>query len=111
MLELIPEPLTDLLYQLPVAGLLLVVVWKFLQFIDKRDANWLDTVQKRDAYFISELERHESKADKVHSETILALRENATALNEVTKVMEKVNDKMQTDAFEREHSRRRTGAQ
>ena len=37
MMELVPDPLIELLYQLPVAGLLLVVVWKFLQFIDKRD--------------------------------------------------------------------------
>lgn len=104
-----PAAISDLIYQLPVAGLMLVVVWKFLQVIKERDENWLETVRKRDEHFLSELNKHEHKASQVHDETIQVLRHNNTVLTQATKVMERMEEQLREDAFARDHQRRAGG--
>ncbi len=90
-----------LVYQLPVACLMLIVVWKFIAHIDKRDASWLETVRNIQSRFIEELDKHEGKDADIHRETIDALRHNATVLHEASKVMERVNDQLRSDEVRR----------
>lgn len=103
-----PQPIYDLIYQLPVAALLLLVVWKFLQFIKDRDQNWLDTIRQRDEYFLSEIKEHQLAQAEQQKETIQVLRENSTAIHQATQVMDRVQGRLDRDD-ERERYRLREG--
>ena len=88
----IPEQVLDLAYQLPVACLLLVVVWKFLKYMKEHQNDWLETVRRRDEQFLEQ-----------HKETVEVLRGNAVLLDKAATIMDKVDQKMAREAFERDH--------
>jgi choline-glycine betaine transporter len=88
----VPEQVLDLAYQLPVACLLLIVVWKFLKSMKENQNDWLETVRRRDAQFLEQ-----------HKETVEVLRGNAVLLDKAATIMDKVDQKLTREAFERDH--------
>lgn len=101
MSNLIPEEILDLIYQLPVACLLLLVVWKFLKFIKETQKDWLDTTRHRDDQFLAEIRLHQDRLYECQTAAAQALQQNAVVLDKVVTVMGKVDDKLSREAFER----------
>jgi hypothetical protein len=71
---------------------MLVVVWRFLKFIKERDDNWLATVRGLNAQCLEQ-----------QKETTEVLRGNAVLLDKAATIMDKVDQKMAREAFERDH--------
>ncbi len=88
----IPQEVLNLIYQLPVACLMLIVVWRFLVFLKDQNKTWLETVRRRDEQYA-----------EFQQETNEVLRGNAVLLNKVATIMDKVDQKLAREAFEREH--------
>ncbi len=91
-MSFIPAEIKELVTQLPVACLMLVVVWRFLKFINERDDKWLETVRLRDEQFIAQ--------QKENNEV---LRGSAVLLDKAATIMDKVDQKLTREAYEREH--------
>lgn len=87
----------EILMQLPVAGLMMIVVWKFLQFIKERDQSWLDTVRNRDMQFLEQLEKQHEHQKEHADETVRVLRENASVVRRAAELIEKVDKKLDHD--------------
>ena len=94
-MDLFPDKLLELLAQMPVAGLMLVVVWKFLQVI-----------KDRDAYFLGELAKHQEQYKTVTHQSVEVIRQNSVALHQSAKTLEKVEGILTADAYERTQHRR-----
>lgn len=88
-----PEQLLDLIYQLPVACLCLVVVWKFLKYLKDDKKDWLETIRLRDEQFLVQ--------QKENNEV---LRRNAALLDKAATIMDKVEQRLAREQFEREHN-------
>lgn len=85
---------SELFLQLPVAGLMLVVVWKFLQHIKERDDNWLETIRERDNKFLTELREHDLSMQAIQREVLEAFKNNSATVAQCTVVLEKVDRKL-----------------
>lgn len=96
-----PDEIIDLTYQLPVACLLLVVVWKFLKFIKETQQDWLETIRRRDDQFLAELGKHQDRLHECQVMSAQVLQQNAVVLDKVVTVMGKVDDKLTREAFDR----------
>lgn len=102
----------ELAAQFPVAVLLLIVVWRFLVYMDKasKDAkterdeqtkNWLETVRNRDHHFLNELQKHEDAEAAQHKEAMSVYRETATMIGQTRQVMERVDTRLTNDEIAR----------
>lgn len=91
-----PE-LTEMFVQLPVAGIVLLVVWKFLHVIKERDANWLDSIRNRDDKFISELKNYEALSHEMQREMIASFKENSAVIAQCSHVLGQVERRLNID--------------
>lgn len=96
-----PKEILDLIYQLPVASLLLLVVWRFLKFIKETQKDWLDTTRHRDDQFLAEIGKHQDRLHDCQTAAAQALQQNAVVLDKVVTVMGKVDDKLTQELFDR----------
>lgn len=100
----------ELVYQLPVAGLLLVVVGIFMRFIKERDEAWINTVRERDQQFIENIKVQNLRTEGIQKEMVEALRHVAVNEDRTAQVLTRLERKLDDDELKRETRRREAHA-